>query len=140
MHTRAKFYIAGLTLLPGKDAGITVTLNAVGRGDRNSKWATATPCGNITMTINNPAAAATWQAFMETARATGKQPELFVDIKPSDDGWPGDGHVFRLADIPEGVYGHNGCGECGNYKDADHMEYDPALGKTVVVGKVHPNG
>lgn len=131
MHTRAKFYISGLTLLPGKDSGVKVNLSAVSRGDRNAEWATATPCGSMEMTINNPAAAKVWQDFMEQARNTGKSPEVFIDIKPSDDGWAGDGHQFRLADVAEGIYGHGSCGECGLPKDGFVTEYDPVARKSV---------
>lgn len=139
MHLRAKFYIQGVTLLPGT-AGVKLDLGAVSRGDRNAEWAQATPIGTISMTINNPSAAQHVEDFMQAARRTGKQPELFVDIAPSTDGWPGDGHAFRLAEIPEGVYGHGKCGECGLGKDDDLTEWDPALRTSVVRGKGHPNG
>lgn len=140
MSTRAKFYVTGLTLLPGKDAGIRVDLSAVARGDRNANWAKATPCGTMQMTINNPSAVAWWEGFMRASRETGKSPELFVDLAPSEDGWPGDGHAFRLADIPEGDYGHNRCGECGLGKDDPLWEYDSVAGKSVEAGLAHPNG
>lgn len=136
MHTRAKFYVSGLTLLPGKEAGIQVNLQAVGRGDRNAEWASATPCGSMSMTINNPAAVEVWEQFMRTARETGKQPELFIDIRPSEDGWPGDGHKFRLADVPESHYTHDKCGECGMGKD-DLLRYH---GSVEDRGLAHPNG
>lgn len=140
MNTRAKFYIQELALLPGKDAGVKVTLSAVSRGDRNADWAVATPMGRIEMTINNPSAAKAWEDFMQSARATGKQPELFIDISPSTDGWPGDGHAFRVADIPEGIYGHDKCGECSMPKDGHVMERDPLTGKTVEGAPYHPQG
>lgn len=130
MGTRAKFYVTGLTLLPGKDSGIQVAMSAVSRGDRNAGWAKATPVGNLTMTINNPAAVEWWEAFMRSARDTGKSPELFIDIAPSTDGWPGDGHEFRLSEIEEGNYGHGNCGECGLPKDSVREDEPP----------YHPNG
>lgn len=133
--TRAKFYLNGLTLLPGQDAGIQVSLSAVSRGDRNAAWAKATPTGNLTMTINNPAAVAQWEGFMQTARESGKQPEVFIDIRPSEDGWPGDGHAFRLSEVTEGNYGHGKCGECGLGQD-DKMW----LGGKQTEDLVHPNG
>jgi hypothetical protein len=132
--TRAKFYLTGLTLLPGKDAGIQINLSAVARGDRNASWAKATPIGQLSMTVNNLAAAEQWDEFMRTARATGKQPEVFIDISPSEDGWPGDGHPFRLSDVAEGEYGHGKCSECGMGRDDDLRWNDPAS------GKAHPNG
>lgn len=139
-RTRAKFYLSGLELLPGQNAGVKVTLSAVSRGDRNADWATATPIGNISMTINNPDAAQAWEDFMQAARRTGKQPELFIDIFPSTDGWPGDGHKFRFASIPAGTYGHGTCGECGNSQDGDLLKYNPETQKNETSGKAHPNG
>jgi hypothetical protein len=138
--TKAKFYLSGLTLLPGKNAGIQLALSAVARGDRNASWAQATPIGNLTMTVNNPVAIAWWENFMQDARRSGKQPELFMDLYPSEDGWPGDGHKFRLADIPEGVYGHGTCGECGVALDADVKVWNEASNALVSTGQAHPNG
>lgn len=123
MRTRAKFYVTGLTMLPGT-AAIKVTLSAVSRGDRNTSWAQATPSGIMEMHINNPLAVEAWEQFMRAARETGRQPEVFLDIYPSTDGWPGDGHLFREADFEPGTYGHGKCGECGLDKD----------------GPAHPNG
>jgi hypothetical protein len=138
--TRAKFYVTGLTLLPGQDAGVKVDFSAVSRGDRNAGWAAATPIGSMTMTIQNPIAVQWWEEFMRSARTTGKSPELYVDIAPSEDGWPGDGHAFRLGDFPETHYAHGKCGECGLGKDDDLTEYDQVTRKSTIVGKVHPNG
>lgn len=140
MATRAKFYVSGLTLLPGKDAGVRLNLSAVSRGDRNNQWSSATPSGSMEMLIQNPAAVAWWEDFMHTARSTGKQPELFIDIYPSTDGWPGDGHPFRLAEPSHTGYGRDTCGECGQPKDAE-LRYDFATG-TQLDDPVpaHPNG
>lgn len=140
MATRAKFFISGLTLLPGKDAGVKVDFQAVSRGDRNAGWAAATPIGQMTMTIQNPAAVAWWEEFMQSARATGRQPELYVDIAPSEDGWPGDGHKFRLGDFPENHYAHGNCGDCGLARDAETVEYEPGTSKVRSKGQSHPNG
>lgn len=139
MHTRAKFYISGLTLLPGQP-GVKVNLQAVGRGDRNAGWAQATPCGSIEMTVNNPEAARAWEDFMQASRATGRSPELYVDLRPSEDGWPGDGHAFRLGEVPEGHYGYGACGECGMGKDAELTKWDEVLRKQVPDALAHPNG
>lgn len=138
--TRAKFYLSALTLLPGKDSGIRLEFRAVARGDRNASWAKATPDGTLTMTVNNPAAVEWWDRFMRSARDTGKSPEVFLDIAPSDDGWPGDGHLFRLSSSAEGEYGHGMCAECGQAKDADTWAYDEKLRKSVPAGKAHPAG
>lgn len=141
MKTRAKFYISGLTLLPGATGAIQVALQAVSRGDRNASWATATPSGSLTMTINNPAAAQWWDDFMRAARATGKQPEMFIDIEPATDGWPGDGHAYRPSAVTEGNYGHGTCGECGTSLDAKLWEWDKDKGRSVESENLaHPNG
>src|SRR5207245_181485 len=104
-------------------------------------WATATPNGTMSMTINNPSAVRVWEDFMQAARSTGKSPELFIDIYPSEDGWPGDGHLFRLSDIPEGVYGAGNCGECGLSKDAKLWEYDEIKRQSVETDNLaHPSG
>ena len=140
MKTRAKFYVSGLTLLPGQP-GVQVNLQAVGRGDRNAEWAAATPSGSMQMTINNPVAAQAWEDFMQESRRTGKQPELFIDLYPATDGWAGDGHQFRPGTGASGTsYDARYCGECGMTADADVTRYDQEQGKSVVVGEAHPNG
>jgi hypothetical protein len=141
MKTRAKFYVSGVTLLPGQP-GIQVTLNAVCRGDRNAEWAEASPNGSMSMTINNPAAAKQWEDFMQESRRTGKQPEVFIDIFTATDGWAGDGHKFRPSTgKPGSIYGPDRCGECGLAMDAPvYGEYDPETRKSEVIGKAHPNG
>lgn len=131
MRTQAKFYVSGLTLLPGQQSGIKVNLSAVCRGDRNASWATATPSGSMEMLIQNPAAVRVWEDFMQSARATGKSPELFIDIYPSTDGWPGDGHEFRPSEGGTGIYGPDRCGACGLSKDQTlGQDKEPS----------HPNG
>lgn len=138
MRTRAKFYVTGLELLPGQDAGVILKMSAVCRGDRNAEWATATPMGTLSMTINNKVAAQHWIDFMASARATGKSPEFFLDLEPSTDGWPGDGHLFRAADVAEGYYGFGTCGECGLALDA--VQWDADARKPDPSRPVHPNG
>ena len=140
MTTRAKFYVSGLTLLPGQDAGIELNLTAVCRGDRNSSWAAATPSGTMKMVVQNPTAVAWWDRFMREARETGKQPEVFIDIYPATDGWAGDGHKF-VEGVPSHTgYGKDTCGECGSTRDGDTYEYDPEQRRSVPSGKAHPNG
>lgn len=141
MSTRAKFYVSGLTLLPGKDAGIKLNLQAVCRGDRNNQWANATPSGSMEMLIQNPAAVAWWEGFMRSSRETGKQPELFIDIYPATDGWPGDGHKFREAEPSATGYGKGTCGECGMAADAKLWTWSEADHRSIETGElVHPNG
>lgn len=137
-RVRAKFYISGLTLYPGQNAGGEVKLTAVSRGDRNKDWAAATPSGEMRMTVNNPAGFAWFEEMMETSRRTGKQPEVFIDISHSTDGWPGDGHKFRPAEAKEGEYLYGVCGECGQALDA--CEWDQETRKPDPARPVHPNG
>lgn len=125
MTTRAKFYVSGLELLPGQGAGVRLKLQAVSRGDRNSDWATATPSGSMEMMIQNPRAVAWWEEFVQASRRTGKQPELYVDIAPSEDGWPGDGHAFSPSTGDPGtIYGPDKCAECGLTKDQELADYE----------------
>lgn len=130
MGVRAKFHISGVELLPGKDAGVKVTAQAVSRGDRNANWSKATPSGNLTMIVNNPPAADWFVQLIETSRRTGKYPELFIDIEAASDGYPGDGHRFREADVPDDNYIKGNCGECGLPKDPPREGEQP----------YHPNG
>lgn len=138
MTVRGKFNIAGITLLPGKDAGIQVNLNAVCRGDRNATWARATPSGTIQMTVNNPAAADWFLQQLELSRKSGRYPEIFIDMARSTDGYPGDGHAFRLFDTQGYSYGEGTCGECGLSKDAKVPEYEGSV--KVREYESHPNG
>lgn len=135
MKTRAKFYVSGVTLLPGQ-SGVKATLSAVARGDRNASWAAASPEGSMTLTINNPAAAKQWEDFMQESRRTGKQPEVFIDIFAATDGWAGDGHLFRPGEGSDGtIYAPRYCGECGLEQGStmrDAAGEEPRL--------VHPNG
>jgi hypothetical protein len=140
VKTRAKFYVSSLELLPGQP-GIKVHLRAVGRGDRNASWAAASPEGEMHMTVNNPAAAVQWEAFMQESRATGKAPEVFIDIYAATDGWAGDGHRFRAGVGESGTsFDARYCGECGTTIDAKVTQWDAEQGKHVEVGLAHPNG
>lgn len=140
LSTRAKFYLTGVEMIPGSQA-VNIRAQAVSRGDRNANWSSATPTGGLTMTITNPVAAKMYEDFMRVAREQGKQPEIFLDICASADGWPGDGHAYREADIPAGIYGHGVCGECGQGKDAKVFEWSAEKNRSVETEQlVHPNG
>jgi len=134
MGTRAKFYVSALTSYPGLSAGVKVSMAAVSRGDTNASWATATPIGQLEMTVNNPAAVTWWENFMQAARATGRPPEVFLDITPSTDGWPGDGHPFRESVHAAGISGHGMCGECGQPREGELKVWDVAEGAYVGTG------
>lgn len=125
---RAKFNIKSIELTPGNQGG-KIVLQAVSRGDRNADWAAATPSGTIEMYVNNPDGFAWFLDRLQAQREVGRYPEVFVDFSDSVDGWVGDGHKFREAEVPSGHYVSGSCGACGYAKDA---EYD---GKPA-----HPNG
>lgn len=55
----ARFYISGYERNSYNPDATTVKLQAVSRGEHNKTWASATPSGQISMTINN-ASAADW--------------------------------------------------------------------------------
>lgn len=57
--------------------------------------------------------------FIERITRTITDPETYwagwpltVTFTASTDGYPGDGHAFRPATYPPGVWGHDRCGEC----------------------------
>lgn len=58
MAVLARFYVAEITRRSYDPGAVQVTLQAVGRGEENKAWASATPSGQITMAIKNGAAAA----------------------------------------------------------------------------------
>lgn len=58
MSVLARFYVSEVTRRSYDPEAATVTLQAVGRGPENKEWATATPSGQITLTIKNSPAAA----------------------------------------------------------------------------------
>lgn len=126
---RAKFNIHEIVLTPGNGGG-KVTMKAVSRGERNADWAEATPAGEIVMQVNNPTGFQWFMDLLQQQREVGRYPEVFVDFSDSVDGWPGDGHPFREADVPAGHYQTGKCGACGYAKDA---EYGPDK-------LAHPNG
>ncbi len=69
---RAKMFVAELKKAAWNPEAVTVTLNAVSRGEENKEWAAATPSGQIVMTVSAPIAA---EMFGERL---GK--EMFVDF------------------------------------------------------------
>lgn len=57
MKVLARFYVAEVTRRAYDTNAVSVTLQAVGRGEENKQWAAATPQGQITMTIKSGPAA-----------------------------------------------------------------------------------
>lgn len=62
MTVTARFYVDEITTRAYNPSHVNVTLRAAGRGEQNKAWAEATPTGTITLTVNNPDAAAFFQA------------------------------------------------------------------------------
>jgi hypothetical protein len=62
---------------------VTVTLNVVSgnRAPENQQWATATPQGEITMTIGNPEAAAWFERMLEE----GNDIAVTFEARPADE-------------------------------------------------------
>lgn len=58
MSVAAKFYVAEVRLWPSQTPGESgeVLMRPVTRGEENKAWSSATPSGEIKMTISNPPA------------------------------------------------------------------------------------
>ena len=74
MTVRAKLYVAKIERGSYDPEAVTVTMQAVTRGEENKEWAAATPTATFTATIKNPAAA------LPFINGLGK--EFYVDITP----------------------------------------------------------
>jgi hypothetical protein len=60
MTVLARFYVSSITKFPSHESGYAapaprgqIKLQAVSRGEENKVWASATPHGELTMTVNN---------------------------------------------------------------------------------------
>ena len=56
MSVQARFFVQSITRHAYNPGAGQVVMSAAARGPENKTWAAATPSGNITMTIGNPAA------------------------------------------------------------------------------------
>jgi hypothetical protein len=56
MKVLARFYVQQVTRYAHAPGQVSVTLQAVCRGEENKTWAAATPSGQITMNVNNGSA------------------------------------------------------------------------------------
>lgn len=112
-QTVARFYVAESTEFGQPDengqCSGNVVLRAVSRGDQNKQWSSATPVGELKMTINNPPA---FEAIRAIQR-NGLDVELL--LTPVVAHAPGDGHPFRQSSADNSsYYGREGlCGDCG---------------------------
>lgn len=57
MGVSARFYVAEATRFAYNPSQRTIKLRASTKGEENKAWAAATPSGEITLQISNPAAA-----------------------------------------------------------------------------------
>jgi hypothetical protein len=102
----ARFYVSEVTVSAHAPEGAAqVKLQAVSRGDQNRQWASATPSGQITMTINNEPAASYFRDRL------GRDIEVAFKEVPVHT--PGDGHPYRPSEAPPGTYySAPKCGDC----------------------------
>ena len=104
----ARFYVERTEHFNGTQRN--VHLSAVSRGDQNKQWSSATPVGNLTMTINNPGAAELIEEWMKAGI------DVEITLRPVPVLRPDDGHPFRQSDDgdPRSYYSSTGlCGDCG---------------------------
>lgn len=133
---KSKFYVSEVAEQPGVPGG-RVTLQACSRGARNAEWASATPSGTMTMQINNQPAF-DYFVGLKNAAKTGYQPEVFITVETASDGFPGDGHLFEEADVPENHYGAGKCAACGMPKDGETKYAGSVVLEEPI--PIHPNG
>lgn len=76
MAVRAKMYVSEVKRMAYNREQVTVSLQCSTRGPENAEWAAATPSGQVTLHVMNPAAS---QQFVE-AFDSGK--EFWVDFTP----------------------------------------------------------
>lgn len=81
MAVVARMFVQTITKNAWNKEAAQVTLAAATRGTENKEWASATPSANLTMTINNGAAA----KFFEEAFATGADVHVTLDLAPDPD-------------------------------------------------------
>jgi len=109
----ARFHISEITLTPNMKGG-KVTLKPVSRGDRNAKWAEATPSGELSMYVSDLSG---FQWFFDLLEASKKgevrYPEVDIVMTVSNQAEPADGHPFREPAYGPGTYYSDKCGECG---------------------------
>lgn len=115
MSARAKFYVQSVSATAGSpttDRG-SIVLKPVSRGAANAMWASATPSGEMTMFVDNPAG---WQWFRDRI---GK--ELYIDFSdvPESALDPAQHAYLPPPDeIQESSYSFGKCVECGQPEEA----------------------
>lgn len=124
MTVEARFYVTKASETNGGKTGI-IEMSAISRGDQNSHWAQATPCANLSMTINNLPAFEQMREWMRQGK------DVRVILEPVVPFIPGDGHAFRqgVSAFPDDYHAAPGtCGDCGVYSKyhPGHEAYDQA--------------
>ena len=79
---RAKFYVRSVTRY---NSGGSVELQAVVRGNENKSWSSATPSGQLTMSILNESALKVFEDALNRGRAGEIKPEFYLDFTPAFD-------------------------------------------------------
>jgi hypothetical protein len=64
----ARFYVSSMTRTSYNPSHAAVTLKPAYRSDGNKAWAEATPSGEITLQVNNPAAVAQFTEWFDTGQ------------------------------------------------------------------------
>lgn len=101
MSIKAKFYVASVEHFAG--GGSRIRMQVVSRGAENKEWASATPSGQLEISLSTKATA----QFV-----LGKEYYLTFDLaEPAP--VPGDGHAPEPYDMG---YGSTCCAKCGVYR------------------------
>lgn len=108
MAVVAKFYVADVTKHAYNKGHREIAMSPVTRGAPNADWASATPSGQIKLTVNNEVAADFLDDFDHDFIITFEKVERHED--------PTDGHPFEPVDRI-GHYAHGNCASCGRAKD-----------------------
>lgn len=120
MSVVARFYVSEVLVTAHAPQGAAqVKLQAVSRGDQNKQWASATPSGEIKMTINNEPAATYFRENL------GKDVEVLFTVVPV--AVPADGHPYRPSEAAPGTYySAPKCGDCMGV-EGEHVHEDSPL-------------
>ncbi len=64
----ARFYVAEMTRRAYNPAHAAITLKPAYRGEENKAWSEATPAGEITLQVSNPAAVEQFDEWMQAGQ------------------------------------------------------------------------
>lgn len=80
MSVRAKFYVRAVTRY---SSGGSVEMQPVVRGNENKSWSSATPSGQLTMSILNEGALQVFEEALNRSRKGEIKPEFYLDFTPA---------------------------------------------------------